>query len=96
MLGCSAETGRFRMLLLVTLACAPQPGEPGYSDCDPMPVTDDCLVWRCFEVQDDGSVLLWYAYGAEDEEGFNCQGYDCDAAFQKAAEEACGVDPFEV
>lgn len=77
------------MIVFALFSCAPGPGEPGYIGCDPIPVDEDCLIWQCYEVQDDRSVKYWYDY--RDEIGYNCDGYDCSAAFERAAEDACGM-----
>lgn len=57
------------MLVLLWFACRPDPGEAGSYDCNPVPVAQNCSIWECWDMQDNGIVSYQYAWGWDDEAG---------------------------
>lgn len=61
--------------------------EQGRQECDPVPITDDCLVWECYEVLHQDAVRYWVEWDAGGQR--SCEGYDCEPAIARAAYEHC-------
>jgi len=63
------------MLWMWTLltGCAPGPGKPGATGCDPVAVGFDCSVWQCWWVEDDGTVTYQYQWG----DGLGQHSHEC-------------------
>jgi hypothetical protein len=85
------------MLWLLSLfACKPAPvdGEPGSTGCEPYPAGQDCSIWQCWTVYNNGQVGYRYKWGWQDDhflhETDECLGvYNCADEAALAARNAC-------
>lgn len=81
---------RWWILGLGLLGCGQGDRQEGRAECDPVPITDDCLVWQCYRVINADQVDYHYEWGAD---GFvACKGYDCAEALREAAKQGCDSD----
>lgn len=77
------------MLFVVFAACVAElpPAEPE-PVCEPVAVTGDCLLWRCYR-SDEGAVTLWHEGPNGDR--YACEDYACLDGYAEAALAECGV-----